>query len=164
MDARGQISLELVLVVGLIFVIVMAIASVVGEDNELNQAMGAARSGAIEAANVDSFAIYPEETFNNYTSSKKRLLGTTSVKIIRINYIDEGSNNTYNKTKIQLRIYASAPTVTNSTDRTALGDRINFYARQSICETFGTSNLTNALYNPAYSNRYVFTTADVTWI
>ena len=105
-----------------------------------------------------------KDAFDNYTSSKSRLLGTTSIKIIRINYTDEGSNNTYNKTKIQLRITASAPTVTNTADKNALGDRINFYARQSICESFGTGNLTNSLYNPAYSNRYVFTTADVVWV
>jgi uncharacterized protein (UPF0333 family) len=164
MDTRGQISLELVLVVGLIFVIVMGIASVIGEDNELNQAMGAARSGAIEGANMDSFAVYPQDAFNNYTSGKSRLLGPTSVKIIKINYTNEGSNNTYNKTKIQLRITASAPSVTNSADRNSLGDRLNFYARKSICESFGTGNLTNSLYNPSYSNRYVFTTADVTWV
>lgn len=157
MDTRGQISLELVLVVGLIFVIVMAIAGVVGEDNELNQAMGAARSGAIEAANVNSFAIYPESKTNEYIDSKSRLLGPTSVKIIRINY-------TKNDTNIQLRITASAPTVTNAADKQSLGDRLNFYARKSICESFGTGNRTNALYNPAYSNRYMFTTADVTWV
>ncbi len=102
MDARGQISLELVLVVGLIFVIVMGIAGILGEDNELNQAMGAARSGAIEAANVNSFADLSSNAFDNYTSSKSRLLGTTSVKIIRIDYTDKGSNNTYNKTKFNL--------------------------------------------------------------
>ena len=157
MDTRGQISLELVLVVGLIFVIVMAIAGVVGEDNELNQAMGAARSGAIEGANMDSFAVYPQDAFNSYVTSKSRALGPTSVKIIKINY-------TKNDTKIQIRITASAPTVTNAADKQSLGDRLNFFARKSISESFGTSNLTNTLYNPAYSNRYTFTTADVTWV
>lgn len=46
----------------------------------------------------------------------------------------------------------------------SLGDRINFYARKSVAESFSTSNQTNKLYNPVFSSRYVFTTADVKWI
>lgn len=160
MDVKGQISAEFVLVIGLVLIIVLGIVSFLGEDNELNQVMSAARSGAIEGANMDSFGIYPNDKFNEYNSANsthKRVLGQTSVKIIRINYKK-------NDTAIQLNITASAPSVTNPTDRNALGDRINFYARQSICESFNTVNQTNSLFNPAYSNNYRITTTDVYWI
>ena len=55
MDIKGQTSIELVLLIGFILVLVLGIASFFGNDMELNQAMAAARSGAIEGANTDSF-------------------------------------------------------------------------------------------------------------
>lgn len=164
MEIKGQISIELILIIGFILLIILLIGSFIGTDNELNQAMSAARSGAIEGANTDSFAIYPEETFKNYTIEHKRLLNTNSVKIIKINYINQGFKEEYNKTKIQLQISASATSVTDISDRNSLGDRVNFYARKSICESFSTSEQTNEMFNPSFSNRYVFTTTDVTWI
>lgn len=164
MEIKGQISIELILIIGFILLIILLIGSFIGTDNELNQAMSAARSGAIEGANTDSFAIYPEETFKNYTLEHKRLLSTNSVKIIMINYTNQGFKEEYNKTKIQLQISASAPSVTDISDRNSLGDRVNFYVRKSICESFGTSEQTNEMFNPSFSNRYVFTTTDVTWI
>ena len=164
MDFRGQISAEYILMVGFMLIIVLVVASSLGEQNELNIAMAAARSGAEEGANMGSFAIYPEDTFSNYTSGKPRLLTPSSIKIRRMNYTNQGFNLTYNRTRIQIRIYASAPSVSSASDRNSIGDRINFYARKSICEAFGTCNLTNNLFNPAFSNRYVFTTTDVQWV
>ncbi len=164
MKSKGQVSLELVLIMGFVILLILGIASFLGKNTELNQAMAVARSGAIQGANVDSFAIYPEETFKNYTVEHQRLLSLSNVKIIKIDYIDQGFNDKYNKTKIQLRIYASAPSVTDISDRNALGDRVNFYVRKSICESFGTSNQTNDMFNPAFSNRYMFTTTDITWV
>ncbi|WP_424355645.1 hypothetical protein [Methanobacterium sp. MBAC-LM] len=164
MELKGQVSLELIMIIGFILILILGIASFLGTDNELNQVMSAARSGAIEGANTDSFAIYPEETFKNYTIEHMRLLNPSSVKIIKIDYTNQGFDEKYNKTKIQLRISASAPSVTDISDRNVLGDRVNFYVRKSICGSFSTSNQTNDLFNPAFSNRYVLTTADVTWI
>lgn len=164
MDVKGQISIELVFLIGLILLLVLIIASFFGEDVELNQAMAVARSGAVKGSSMDSFSIYPEDAFKDYTSEHPRLLSQSSVRIIKINYINQGFNDKYNKTKIQLRISASAPSVTSTSDKNALGDRVNFYVRKSICESFGTDDQTNGVFNPAFSNRYVFTTADVNWV
>lgn len=164
MEIKGQVSIEFILIIGFILILILGIGLLIGNDNELNQAMTAARSGATEGANTDSFAVYPEEPFKNYTAEHKRLLNPSSLKIIKIDYTNQGFNDKYNKTKIQLRISASAPSVTDTSDRNALGDRVNFYARKSICESFGTSDQTNEIFNPAFSNRYIFTTTDVTWI
>lgn len=46
MDQKGQISIEFVLVIGLIVVIVLAIAPYIGEQNENNVIAVAAREGA----------------------------------------------------------------------------------------------------------------------
>ncbi|MGF7117493.1 hypothetical protein [Methanobacterium oryzae] len=72
-DSKGQISLELVLLIGLVFVIVMAIAPYIGENIELNQVMSAARMGFINASNDIAYngtgnAIqFKNMTFNNGT-------------------------------------------------------------------------------------------------
>lgn len=164
MEGNGQISIELILILGFILIIVLGITSFMGDDNELDQAMAAARSGAIEGANTNSFAVYPEETFKNYTADHQRLLNPSSLKIVRIDYTDQGFDDKYNKTKIQLKIFASTHSVTDNSDKNVLGDRVNFYARKSICETFNTSGQTNELFNPSFSNRYEFTTTDVAWV
>jgi uncharacterized protein (UPF0333 family) len=49
MDQKGQISIEFVLIIALIFVIVLAVGSYVGEQNELNSVSVAARTGATDA-------------------------------------------------------------------------------------------------------------------
>ncbi|MGZ7068772.1 MAG: hypothetical protein ACXVHT_10740 [Methanobacterium sp.] len=163
MDIHGQITIEFILLIGIILVLVMGMSSYIGENIELIETMSAARSGAIEGANMDSFTVIPDDSFYNNNEKHPRLLSPGVVKIVNINYVDLGFNPTYNKIKIQLRITASCPTLSDQ-DKNPLGDRINFYARKGICESYGTSSQTNSAFNPAYSNRYVFTTADVNWI
>lgn len=164
MDIKGRTSIEYIIMMGLILFMVLAVTSFIGEDNELNMAMAAARSGAIEGANVDSFGIYPKSAFSNYTTQNIRLISPSSIMIRRIDYLNLGTNNTYNRKWIRLKIVASAPSVKNANDRNVLGDRINFHVRKSICEAFSTQNSTNSLFNPVFSKTYVFTTADVKWV
>jgi hypothetical protein len=162
-DIEGQLPIEFLLVVGLIIMISLPVMISIGDSVELNQAMASIRAGALEGAFSNGFALYPDEAFKDYYLERQRLLNPSSVKIIKIDYINQGFNPTYQKTKIQLKIYASASSVLDKTDRNCLGDRINFYARKKICDSFQTQNLTNSMFNPAFSNKYVFTTADVRW-
>lgn len=163
MDSKGQLPIEFLLLVGLSVMVLIPVALGLSKACELNQAMSAARTGALQGAISDGLALYPQESFKNYTSEHPRLLNPSGVKIVKIKYLNQGFHEGYQKTKIQLRIHASAPSITDKTDRNCLGDRINFNARKKITESFKTENLTNSLYNPAFSNRYVFTTTDVTW-
>ena len=164
MGARGQIPMELILILGFTFVFSLLFLSQVGEQNELNTALASARTGAIEGANMNSFALYPEETFKNYTSDHSSLTKPSTVRIIKVEYKNQGMNPHYKKEKIQIRVYASAPSVRTPAERNCLGDRINYHVRMSISQSFKTENLTNKLYNPAFSPRYVFTTGDVVWV
>jgi hypothetical protein len=163
-EVKGQFTVEYILVMGFFFIIIGCLAYFTGEANELNQIMAAARSGAAEGSVVDSMAIYPQNAFSDYMQNHPRLLSPSSVRIVKIEYKNQGFNSTYNRTKIQLKIYASAPSVTTNEDRNCLGDRLNYYARKSISETFKTQNLTNSIFNPAFSNRYLVTTGDVCWV
>lgn len=163
-DIHGQLTIEFLLILGFSLIITIPLIISIAGSNELNQAMAASRAGALDGSLSDSLAVYPEDTFKDYEVEHLRLVNPSCVKIIKIDYINQGLSQAYNKTKIQLRIHASAPQVKDKTDRNCLGDRINFYARKKICESFHTENLTNSLFNPAFSNNYVFTTADVRWM
>jgi hypothetical protein len=164
MDFNGQVTAEYVFLLGITLILTLVLISNLGEENELNVAMSAARTGALEGANMNSFAIYPKNSFKEYEISKKRITGTSSIKIIKIEMQNQGYDERYGKVKIQLKVYANCPTVTEKVDRDSLGDRINFYVRKSICDSFGTERLSNDLYNPAFSEKFYFTTADVKWI
>jgi len=164
MDLKGQISIEFMFLVGFAVTITLLVFSYALDANELNIAMTAARSGALEGTNINSFAVYSEITFKEYEIEKPRLLYTSNIKIVKIDYKNQGFSNVYKKTKIMLIIYASTPMLSSYADKNSLGDRINYNARKSITDSFKTHNLTNALYNPAFSNNYVFTTADVKWV
>ncbi|MGC9516274.1 MAG: hypothetical protein ACP5C3_01090 [Methanomicrobiales archaeon] len=164
MDFIGQTSAEYLFLLGFILSVSLIVFSAAADANELNLAMTAARSGSIEGSSSNSFAIYSEDTFEDYEINKPRLLYASSIKIVKIHYQNQGFSKVYNKTKIQLIIHASCPMICKYEDKNSYGDRINYYARKSITDTFNTHNLTNIFHNPAFSDNYVFTTADVKWI
>lgn len=164
MDYKGNVAIEYILIAGMAFIITLMITSFIVNEQELNQAIGAAKTGATEGKIINSFAIYPVETFKTYESQKPDLVTPSSIKIVKIESINQGYNENYGKTKIQLRAYVSCHTVSKPEDRNSLGDRINFHMRKSISQSFSTENLTNSIYNPAFSPKYVYTTADVKWV
>lgn len=163
MDDNGQISAEYIMIAGFMLLVSCVVAVFIINESELTHAMGAARSGASEGLMVDSLAIYSDEAFKDYENEHPRLISPSGVKIINISYENMGFNTAYNRTKIQLRIYASSSNM-NGSELNCLGDRINYNARKSICDVFSTQNITNSFYNPAFTNKYVITTADVKWV
>ena len=46
----------------------------------------------------------------------------------------------------------------------SIGDRINYNLRKSIAISFNSTPSTNRLYNPVFSQHYVYTTANVKWV
>lgn len=163
MDLEGQLVIEYLLVFGFSIIVLVLISQALINENELNQAIAAARIGSLEGAVLDGLALYPDESFAQYNKGNPIILNPSSVKITRIDYDNQGFHEKYRKIKIQLHIHASAIPIPDENDRNILGERINFYARKKISLSFRTENLTNTLYNPAFSQNYVFTTSDVEW-
>ena len=163
MDRRGQISIEFMMIVAVIPLVVLLLGSLTTESSELTLAMAAARNGATQGANLNSMAFYPDQAFSNYTNKNQRLLLPSKVRIIKVEYKNQGYNPVYQRTKIQIRVYASDPSLTNHDDQNCMGERINYYVRKSISGSFNTDYLTNNAYNPVFSYRYYYTTADVRW-
>lgn len=88
-DNRGQVSVEIVLLVGLSLIIVLALSSHLGEDVEINKVMAAAKTGSIDASNdlayngTGNVIRFKNMTFNNGTINmtvySKKALNSTSI-------------------------------------------------------------------------------------
>ena len=136
----------------------------VSNEQELNVAMSAARSGANEGVATSSSAIYPDDTFRDYLASKTSLLYPYSIEIVNISYEDLGHDINYDKKRIQFKVYAKTSKRFSNSELVSIGDRINYNLRKSIAFSFNSTASTNKLYNPVFSPHYVYTTANVKWI
>ena len=164
-DNKGQITVELLLLISFTLITAIVLANIVIDSNELNIAMTSARNGAFEGASSNGLAIFPKESYDNYSKDNKKisLLKSKDIKIVKITQSIKGSD-AFNKTRIQLKIYASSPSIKTEEEKESIGDRINYNVRKSIVNSFKTENISNKLFNPAYSNKYSFTTANVVWV
>lgn len=161
-DRSGQISGEYLLLIGsVVIVLILSVVFIAGEE-ELNIAMAAASDGASKG--TTSFQIYSKDAYDEYLKSKTDLLSPYSVEIVNVSYSELGYDNVYDKQKIQFKVYATCSKDLNKKDLDSIGDRINYNLRKSIATSFNTSNVGNKLYNPVFSNHYVYTTANVKWV
>ena len=164
MDDARQISAEFLFLFGVLILIVTLSIVFFFFYQELNIAMAAARNGVNEGIATSSGAIYPEDTFRDYSASKTSLLYPYSVKIINVSYSELGHDINYDKKRIQFKVYAKTSERFSSSELVSIGDRINYNLRKSIAVSFNSTSSTNKLYNPVFSPHYVYTTANVKWI
>jgi len=163
-EKKAQISVEFILIIAFILILVISITAIISNENELNIAMSSARTGANEGIAIRGMSIYPKTSFDDYINENQLLTYPQDIKIIKITKTDMGYDSRDGKFRIQLKVYAKSNYLKNSADKVSAGDRINFNLRKSIAKTFKTESLSNSLYNPCFSNHYIFTTANVQWI
>ena len=163
-DMKGQISAELLFLFGTLIIVAMISIVFIAGENELNLAMSAARSGAVEGLATSSSGIYPVDAYRDYSSSKTSLLYPYSVEIVNVSYVELGDDNSYGKKWIQFRVFAKTSDRFNDDELVSVGDRINYNMRKSIAVTFNSTSSANKLYNPVFSPHYVYTTANVKWV
>lgn len=164
-DEKGQITVELLLLISFALITAILLANVIMDSNELNIAMASARNGAFDGISSSGLAIFPKESYDNYSKDPKKqsLMKTKNIKIVKISQSIKGKD-AFNRTRIQLKVYAFSPTIKTKEEKESVGDRINYNVRKSITNSFKTENITNKLFNPAFSNKYSFTTANVVWV
>lgn len=161
---KGQVSAEYLLLFGSFIVILMISLSFIASQNELTMAMSAARNGVNEGSLSSASAIYPSDTYAEYSRSDYELLIPSSVEIINISYTDMGYDSNFDKQKIQFKVYAHSSKNLDKKELDSIGDRINYNLRKSIALTFESTKSTNKLFNPVFSPHYIFTTANVKWV
>ena len=164
MDKNGQISAEFLFLFGVLIVIIMISIVFISSENELNTAMEAARNGVIEGVSTSSSAVYPKDTYRDYSKTKSDLLVPYSVELVNISYEELGHDSRYDKKKIQFKVYAKTSDKFSKDELVSIGDRINYNLRKSLALSFNTTSATNKLYNPVFSPHYVYTTANVKWV
>ena len=163
-DDAGQISAELLFLFGTLIIVLMISVVFIAGESELNIAMSAASSGAIEGLATSSSGIYPSDTYWDYSQSKMGLLYPYSVEIVNITYLELGDDINYYKKRIQFKVYARTSSRFDNKELVSIGDRINYNLRKSIAVSFNSTSSTNKLYNPVFSPHYVYTTANVKWV
>lgn len=163
-DHNGQISAEFLLIIGIMIIVMMISVSFIASQYELTMAMTAARNGVNEGFASSAGAVYPTDSYNDYSKLDYLLLDPYSIEIVNISYEYLGHDTNYNKEKIRFNVYAHASRDFDKKELDSIGDRINYNLRKSIALTFDTSKSTNKLYNPVFSPHYVFTTANVKWV
>ncbi|MGL4669884.1 MAG: hypothetical protein ACRCVG_04730 [Methanobacteriaceae archaeon] len=161
---RGQLSMEMIFIVGFLFVLVFTIAITFNNENELNIAMSSARAGVLNAITIDGTGIFQKKAYEDYESSKSNLTTPNSIRLVKIVKNDLGYHSTYKKYRIQFKVYLSSNDIKTTSDRNSISDRVNLYVRKGIADSFPEENSGSTLYNPSFSKRYVFTTAGVGWI
>ena len=94
-DKKGQMTVELILLVSFAIVTAMILANTVMDSNELNIAMESARNGAYEGISSNGLAIYPKESFDNYSTDPKKqsMMRQNSIKIVKITETYKGKDN-----------------------------------------------------------------------
>ena len=163
-ENKGQVSAEYLLLLGVLIVVLMISISFISSQNELAMAMAAARNGVNDGSLYASSAIFPSDTYNEYSKANYELLIPSSVEIINVSYTDMGYDSNFDKQKIQFKVYAHTSKDLDKKELDSIGDRINYNLRKSIALTFESSKTTNKLYNPVFSKHYIFTTANVKWV
>lgn len=154
MNNKGQITAEYMLLFGIFLIIIISSVHTVTDESEKNTIMAAALIGAGEATDKNGYAMYYNDTFNNYQQNCKRMLMPTQIKIISVNMTQE-DKTIYIQT-------TAATTSLSETEKYMAGSRINYYIRKSITETFQ-GEATNIYYSPAKSQNYIIKTRNVIW-
>lgn len=161
-DMQGILTIESILLFAALSIVSTIILNEVIDSFELINAMQAARIGAENGIIMNNLAIYPKNSFDDYEETEE-LLKTRNIQIIKIDYTIQEYSDKYHRQKIQIKTYAKGP-ILKATNKEKLGERINYNIRKNIGATFHTENLSNIYANPAFSNKYYFTTADVKWV
>lgn len=125
-DSKGQISVEWVLLVGLMVVIVLAVAQFIGPNLEQDEVMSAARIACIDASNDIAYVTgnvikFNNMTFNNgtitvtvYSKKALSLNNATYIQNEMLNNIAEALNTNIVDNTVQGR-YTYKITVNNIT-------------------------------------------------
>ncbi|MEA4957662.1 hypothetical protein SDC9_08624 [bioreactor metagenome] len=163
-ENKGQGSIEFLFLISFSIVTVLLMANFLGNIYDFNLAILAAKNGINPGLNAGRISVLEESAYDKYKINNTVLIHPNSIKIVKIETINRGFDDRYNKTSIQIRVYASSTSLISREDMVSIGEKINFSLRKSITLAFNTNNLSNGLYNPCFSKKHLYTTANVQWV
>lgn len=156
MNNKGQIVAEYILVIGIIIVILITMSQILIEESEKNTILESAQIGAQIGIDKNAYAMYYNDTFNNYMLNYPKLLYPTEIRVINISIIDNNSN-------IILQAFLHSDNYLTNNQKEIVGSRVNYYIRKTISETFNQKN-SELYYENCQTNNYKIETKKVKWI
>ena len=156
MNNKGQIVAEYILVIGIIIVILITMSQILIEESEKNTILESAQIGAQIGIDKNAYAMYYNDTFNNYMLNYPKLLYPTEIRVINISIMDNNSN-------IILQAFLHSDNYLTNNQKEIVGSRVNYYIRKTISETFNQKN-SELYYENCQTNNYKIETKKVKWI
>ncbi|RAP52585.1 MAG: hypothetical protein BZ138_02800 [Methanosphaera sp. rholeuAM270] len=156
MNNHGQITVEYILIMSIIIIMIIFASSTIFEETEKNTILTSAQIGAQIGIDKNAYAMYYNDTFNNYQQNYPKLLSPTELKIIEINMTQE-------KNEIKLQATLHSNTYLNANEKDIISSRINYYIRKTISETFETEN-NDLYYENLQINNQKIKTKKVKWV
>lgn len=156
MNNKGQISVEYILLMSIIIIILIITTNTILEETEKNTILTAAQIGAQIGIDKNAYAMYYNDTFNNYQENYPKLISPTEIKIIHINMTE-----TSNQLEIQTTVHSN--TYLNYNEKNIVGSRINYYIRKAIAETLNIKS-NDLYYENIQTKNYKINTKNVKWV
>lgn len=156
MNNKGQIVAEYILVIGIIIVILITMSQILIEESEKNTILESAQIGAQIGIDKNAYAMYYNDTFNNYMLNYPKLLYPTEIRVINITMMDNNSS-------IILQVSLHSDNYLTNNQKEIVGSRVNYYIRKTISETFNQKN-SDLYYENCQTNNYKIETKKVKWI
>lgn len=155
MNNNGQITLEYILIMGIIIIIMMSTIQTLNTQSEKNIILAAAHTGAQIGVDKNSYAMYYNDTVNNYAINHPQLLYPIEIKIIKINMSQE-------EEVIFLQAQLSSNNYLTLNQKEIISQRVNYYIRKTVAETFNQKNA-DLFYENVKSENYNIKTKKVRW-
>lgn len=156
MNNKGQITLEYILMTGIIIVILIGSIQTINTESEKNTILSAAQMGAQIGVDKNAYAMYYNDTFNNYATNNLQLIFTMDIRVINISMTQE-ENSLYLQATIHSNTYLT------DNQREIISQRVNYYIRKTISQTFDQKNA-DVFYENVKSNNYNIKTKKVNWV
>lgn len=156
MNNKGQITLEYILMTGIIIVILIGSIQTINTESEKNTILSAAQMGAQMGVDKNAYAMYYNDTFNNYATNNLQLIFTMDIRVINISMTQE-ENSLYLQATIHSNTYLT------DNQREIISQRVNYYIRKTISQTFDQKNA-DVFYENVKSNNYNIKTKKVNWV
>lgn len=156
MNNEGQITAEYILMIVVIILISVMMTQVLLTESEKNIVLESAQTGAQIGVDKNAYAMYYNDTFNNYMINYPKLLYPTEIKVINISIME-------NNNIISLQVCLHSNNYLTNNQKEIVGSRVNYYVRKTISETFNQQD-TDLYYENCQSNNYKIETKKVKWV
>ena len=156
MNTKGQITAEYILLLVVIFIVLISTSNIIQQESEKNIILTSAQIGAQIGVDKKGYAMYYNDTFNNYQNNYPKLLKTTEIKVIKINMYEQDKD-------IILEVVLHSNSYLTNNEKYIVGSRVNYYVRKTISETFDLIS-TDTYYNQIHTENYKIETKIVKWV